>query len=53
MVIKGEIWEEGYIRSLGLTHTHIATVNKNRLYSTGDRTQWSVISCTGKDPERG
>ena len=50
MVTRQEVGE-GYIRSLGLTYTHhyIKQINKNLLYTTGNSTQYFVITYTVKD----
>lgn len=53
MVIKGEMWGEGKIWSLGLTHTTICKIdtNKNLLYNTGNSIQY-VITYGGKESKR-
>ena len=50
MVTKQES-VEGYIRRLGLKYTHYYTksINKDPLYSTGNSTQYLVITYNGRE----
>ena len=54
MVTKGESRGEGEIRNLGLTDTDYYSKidKKNLLYSTGNYSQYLVITYNGKESEK-
>ena len=56
MVIKGEQWGEGYLKSLELAYKYYCIekeiTNKDLLCITGNPTQYSVITFMGKESEK-
>ena len=54
MVTKGETWRGGISQEFGInTHTTIYEItNKDLLYSTGNSTQYFVITYIGKESEK-
>ena len=56
MVTKGEMWRGGVNQELGINiHTPLyirQITNKNLLYSTGNSTQYSVITYMRKESEK-
>ena len=56
MVTKGEVWVGGIYQEFGMNiHTLLyikQIINKDLLYSTGNSTQYSVITYMGKESEK-
>ena len=56
MFIKRESWGEGEFKRFGVSiYTLLCVrkiVNKDLQYSTGNSTQYSVITCGGKESEK-